>query len=88
MGYELYKLPVSQLQNDIPLTIQLERGGGKNEVIVKAKFNKGLFLWKKIMSKKKQYNRYELANYAYEADNKLEVDIKNFSVREIQPPTK
>jgi hypothetical protein len=30
------------------------------------------------MSKKKQYNRYNLANFGYEAYNKLEIDIKNF----------
>ncbi len=84
IGFELYKMPVSYLQNDKPLIIQLERGGLKNEVIVKAKFNKGLYLWKKIMSKKKQYNRYELTNYAYEADNKLEVDIKNFNADRVK----
>lgn len=31
------------------------------------------------MSKKKQYNRYDLGNFSYEAYNKLEIDIKNFN---------
>ena len=31
------------------------------------------------MSKKKQYNRYDLTNFSYEAYNKLEIDIKNFN---------
>ena len=79
IGFELYKIPISTLQNNKALTIQLERGGLKNEVIIKAKFDKGLYLWKKIMSKKKQYNRYDLGNFSYEAYNKLEVDIKNFN---------
>ena len=79
IGFELYKIPISTLQNNKALTIQLERGGLKNEVIIKAKFDKGLYLWKKIMSKKKQYNRYDLSNFSYEAYNKLEVDIKNFN---------
>lgn len=79
IGFEIYQLPVSQLQNNQNLHIQLERGSAKGEVVIKAKWNRGLFLWKKIMSKKKQYNRYDLGNFSYEAYNKLEVDIKNFN---------
>ncbi len=80
IGYALYKMPVTSQLNDKPITIQLERGGLNTVVVVRTKFNKGLYLWKKIMSKKKQYNRYDLANFSYEAYNKLEVDIKNFNV--------
>ena len=79
IGFELYKMPVSQLQNNKSFTIQLERGGAKNEVVIKSKWNRGLYLWKKIMSKKKQYNRYDLGNFSYEAYNKLEIDLKNFN---------
>ena len=78
-GYELFRLPVAAIPKGKPLMIQLERGGMGNVVIVRSKFNKGLFLWKKIMSKKKQYNRYNLTNFGYEAYNKLEIDIKNFN---------
>jgi Family of unknown function (DUF5686)/CarboxypepD_reg-like domain len=78
VGYELYKIPVTDSMNDKTIVIQLQRGAANNGVIVKTRFNKGLFLWKKIMSKKKQYNRYNLANFGYEAYNKLEIDIKNF----------
>ena len=79
IGFELYKIPVTLLQNNKIFNIQLERGNAKGEVIVRAKWNKGLYLWKKIMSKKKQYNRYDLSNFSYEAYNKLEIDIKNFN---------
>ncbi len=79
IGYELYKIPVTAQLNDKPLIIQLQRAAAGNAVIVKMKFNKGLYLWKKIMSKKKLYNRYNLPNFGYEAYNKLEVDIKNFN---------
>jgi hypothetical protein len=79
IGFEIYKLPVSHLQNNRTLDIQLERGSAKGEVIIKSKWNRGLYLWKKIMSKKKQYNRYDLGNFSYEAYNKLEIDIKNFN---------
>ena len=79
IGFDLYKIPLTQLQDNKPLNIQLQRGGLNNVVVVRSKVNKGLYLWKKIMSKKKQYNRYDLKNFSYEAYNKLEVDIKNFN---------
>ena len=84
VGYALSKIPSSAFINGKPLVIDLQRGGATNEVIVKSKFNKGLFLWKKIMSKKKQYNRHNLVNYGYEAYNKLEMDIKNFNAEKIK----
>ena len=79
IGFEIYKIPITHLQNNQNLNIQLERGTAKGEVVIRAKWNRGLFLWKKIMSRKKQYNRYDLGNFSYEAYNKLEIDIKNFN---------
>ncbi|MFM2326451.1 MAG: hypothetical protein RIR31_653 [Bacteroidota bacterium] len=78
VGFELFKIPINDSINNKTIVIQLQRGAATNSVIVKSKFNKGLFLWKKIMSKKKLYNRYNLPNFGYEAYNKLEIDIKNF----------
>ena len=67
-----------------PLVIEMERGGNNGEVFVRTKVNKGLFLWKKIMSKKKAYNRYNLPNFSYESYNKLEVDLKNFNADKVK----
>jgi len=78
VGYKTAKVPMKDIKENSTIIIQLERGLAQNDVFVKVKLNKGLFLWKKIMSKKKQYNRYNLPNFGYEAYNKLEVDIKNF----------
>ncbi len=78
VGYELFKIQVSSLDNNRPLTLQLQRGTSKDNATVRTKINKGLFLWKKIMAKKPFYNRYGFNNFGYEAYNKLEVDIKNF----------
>lgn len=79
IGYELFKVPASAFASGKPILIQLERGAANSGVVVRMKVNKGLFLWKKIMSRKKQYNRYNLSNFSYEAYNKLEVDLKNFN---------
>lgn len=84
VGYAGFGLAVSAENDNNPISIQLERGGATNNVVVKAKFNKGLFLWRKIMSKKKQYNRLNLPNFGYEAYNKLEVDFKNIKANKIK----
>lgn len=84
VGYELYKVPIGDSVNNKTIVIQLQRGAATGSVTVRSKFNKGLFLWKKIMSKKKQYNRYNLTNFGYEAYNKLEIDIKNFKADKVK----
>lgn len=84
VGYEIFKTPVSILNDKLPLDIQLERGRANSDVVVKSSINKGLFLWRKIMAKKQLYNRYNLANFGYEAYNKLEIDIKNFNVDRVK----
>ena len=81
VGYQKFRLPASQIDPSKPLLIDMQRGGNNGEVIIRTKVNKGLFLWKKIMSKKKAYNRYNLPNFAYESYNKLEVDLKNFNAK-------
>jgi hypothetical protein len=78
VGYEPFHEPINISGGDHDINVQMQRGKANNEVVVKTKINRGLFLWKKIMSKKKQYNRYNLPNFGYEAYNKLEVDFKNF----------
>lgn len=78
IGYELLKIPATDFADGKTMVIPLKRGGLNNVVVIKTKFNKGLYLWRKIMSKKKQYNRYNLTNFGYEAYNKLEVDLKNY----------
>ena len=84
VGYQAFRLPLTDSINEKTVFIALERAAATNNVIIKARFNKGLFLWKKIMSKKKQYNRYNLSNFSYEAYNKLEIDIKNFKANKVK----
>lgn len=79
VGYEPFKVAMNDSMNNKTMLIRLERAAATNNVVVRSKFNRGLFLWKKIMSKKKLYNRYNLPNFSYQAYNKLEVDIKNFT---------
>ena len=84
VGYQSFKMPVRILNDSIALVIELKRGNDNAGVVIKASINKGLFLWKKIMGKKEQYNRYNLDNFGYEAYNKLEIDIKNFNADKVK----
>ncbi|MEO7394888.1 MAG: DUF5686 family protein, partial [Chitinophagaceae bacterium] len=84
VGYAIFKMPVSQLNYSLPIDIPLSRGKANTEVVIKTSVNKGLFLWRKIMSKKQLYNRYNLANFGYEAYNKLEIEIHNFNVNKLK----
>jgi len=84
VGYEIFKIPVSQLNDSMALDIQLIRGGANADVVVRSNINKGLFLWRKIMAKKKLYDRYNMTNFGYEAYNKLEIDIKNFNADRVK----
>lgn len=79
IGYETYSLPLKKVDISKPLRVLLERNGKNGEVVVKLKINKGLFVWKKIMAKKKYFDKSRQTNYAYESYNKIELDIKNIN---------
>ena len=81
IGYKNVFIPIDSIRISDPLYINLERNSKNDEVVVKLKINKGLFLWKKIMSKKKYFDRSKKQNYGYEAYNKIEIDIKNLNVQ-------
>ncbi|MEO6491042.1 MAG: DUF5686 family protein [Ferruginibacter sp.] len=84
IGYEIFKAPTSQLIDSGEVYINLVRGRANDAVVVKSSVNKGLFLWRKIMSRKKQNDRYQFSNFGYEAYNKLEIDIKNFNIERVK----
>ncbi len=84
VGYEIFKMPLTRLNDTTLIDIQLKRGRANTGVVIKSKINKGLFLWRKIMGKKELNNRYNLPNFGYEAYNKLEIDIKNFNMARVK----
>ena len=85
VGYEDFKIAVDSSINSKNILVLLQRGKPSNEVVVRGRsIGRGLLLWRMMMKKKKQYNRYNLSNFSYEAYNKLEVDIKNFNPKKVQ----
>lgn len=78
-GFQTEMVEITDSANDRPIIVEMQHAKASNEIVVTFKIAKGLFLWKKIMSKKKLYDRYNLNNFSYQAYNKLEVDLKNFN---------
>jgi hypothetical protein len=83
VGYQPYYLPIDKSQDSIKVEIVMQRGAFNEGVTVKAKVNKGLLLWKKIVQHKPQNNPFRFDNFSYELYNKLELDIKNLNFRRI-----
>jgi hypothetical protein len=79
VGYAPYKVFINYegLKTDTTnLTINLLAGKMNIGVVVKAKGNRGLFMWRKIVKHKPLNNRYRFDNFSYQLYNKLELDFK------------
>jgi hypothetical protein len=83
VGYQPYRVKIDTRKDSIFLSITMERGTFNEGVQVKAKVNKGLLLWRKIVEHKPQNNRYRFDNFSYELYNKLEIDVKNLNFKKI-----
>jgi hypothetical protein len=80
VGYQDYKVFINPLLakgDTISLAVNMERGRFNVGVVVKAKGNRALWFWKRIVQHKKLNDRYRFANFSYELYNKLELDLKN-----------
>lgn len=83
VGYQPYRMAIPRDKDSLLLNITLERGTYNEGVRVKAKVNRGLFVWKKIVQNKPRNDRYRFDNFSYELYNKLELDIKNVNFKRI-----
>lgn len=77
IGYTSLKIPLTKLNQENLGTIHLFVQAAKQEAVVKSKYNRSLWFWRKIMSKKDFNNAALKQNYSYELYNKLEVDLIN-----------
>ncbi|MBS1730575.1 MAG: carboxypeptidase-like regulatory domain-containing protein [Bacteroidetes bacterium] len=83
VGYELALIPVSQLKDTVYTTFKLNVQS-QAEAIVKVKYDRALWFWKKIMSRKLFNDREHWQNYSYEIYNKLELDIDNINREKLE----
>ena len=77
VGYTSLQIPLSKLTQESLGIIHLFVQAAKQEAIVKSKYNRSLWFWRKIMSKRDFNNPALKKNYSYELYNKLEVDLIN-----------
>lgn len=83
-GFEEKFVVIDTSLSDIQLVVSMERGKPVGEVVVKAKINRGLLLWRKIVRNKPTNNRTRFDNFAYELYNKLEIDINKVNKDKLQ----
>ena len=77
MGYKIVYIPFNALKDSVQFTVQLEVLPPQNEVVVKSKYNRALWFWKKVIAAKPKNDRSRFDNFGYEVYNKLELDIDN-----------
>jgi hypothetical protein len=77
VGYISLLIPVAKLNGLDMGTVHLFVEAPKQEAVVKSKYNRSLWFWRKIMSKKELHNPASFDNYSYELYNKMEVDLNN-----------
>ncbi len=76
VGFENLELPLPIQGDTLNLTIGLDAMLDVG-VVVRAKGNRGLFLWRKIVKHKPENDRYRFNNFSYRLYNKLELDLNN-----------
>src|SRR6476660_8984287 len=66
VGYKITEIPFANIKDSVSLTIYIEVAPSKSEAVVKAKYNRALWFWRKIIANKPRNNRTVYDNYAYE----------------------
>ncbi len=77
VGYKPIALVISFNKDSTYITVQMEVAPVSKEAIVKVKFNRALWFWKKVIQRKKEHDLTNYKNYSYEVYNKLELDKNN-----------
>ncbi len=78
VGYADFKAVITPPDGDtLNLIISMVPGKFNVEAVVRAKVNRGLQMWKRIVKNKPRNDRYRFQNFSYELYNKLELDLNN-----------
>lgn len=76
-GYKTTTLPWSVIKDSSSLTVFIEVLPPQVGVVVKTKYNRALWFWRKIMANKYKHEKGKFNNFSYEVYNKLELDLYN-----------
>jgi hypothetical protein len=77
VGYKIVSIPISLIKDSASFVVHLEVLPPSGEAVVKSKYNRALWFWKRIIKNKLQNDKTRWDNYAYEIYNKLELDLNN-----------
>lgn len=84
VGYKQLVLPIRAFKDSVNVIFKIEVLPPSGEVVVKSKYNRALWFWKKIMANKDKNNRTKWNSYSYEIYNKLEMDLNNVKVDKLK----
>ncbi|MGL4359882.1 MAG: DUF5686 family protein [Sediminibacterium sp.] len=79
VGYKVWRIAIATIKDTAFIEPLLELLPPSNEAIVRVKYNRALWFWRKIMANKSHSDKKVWKNYAYEIHNKLELDINNIN---------
>ena len=83
IGYKVQSVWAATLSDSLQLEFKLVVLPVVNDVTVKAKYNRALWFWKRIMKYKALHDKTRWDNYSYEIYNKLELDIENINTKKL-----
>jgi len=83
VGYKPVLVPLPAKQDSFFIAIKMEVLPPVTEAVVKSKYSRALWFWKKIISKKPLNDRSRWDNYSYEIYNKLELDLDNINKQKL-----
>ena len=83
VGYQPLFILMNHQPDSLNLVLKMERGTFNEGVKVRAKVNRGLLVWRKIVEHKPENDRYRFQNFSYELYNKLELDVKNVNFEKL-----
>ena len=84
IGYVTPNIPVQLIKDSSAITVKLQVKPSSSEAVVKLKYNRALWFWKKIIKNKPRHDKAKLNNYSYEIYNRLELDLNNFSKEKLE----
>jgi len=84
VGYIPLQLALSDIDKSTFITIKMDIAPVAKSAVVRVKYDRALWLWRRIMKYKDKHDQSRFDNYAYEVYNKLELDINNVDKKKLE----
>ncbi|HEY2725956.1 MAG TPA: carboxypeptidase-like regulatory domain-containing protein, partial [Parafilimonas sp.] len=83
VGYTTLNIPATAFRDSGFVTIHITVLPPTHDVVVKVKYNRALWFWRKIIQHKPENDKHLFHNYGYEVYNKLELDLANINKQKL-----